>query len=193
MAHTPQPPTAPAQCDAPLTGVTLRPFGEQDMELLYRIYADSRAEEMAMIADWSDEQKEAFLRFQFRAQHTHYQEHYPGARYDLILRDRRPIGRLYVCDLEGEIRLMDITLLAAERNRGVGTALVKTLLERAAAMGKPVSLHVEEYSPAKRLYERLGFRDVADVSFYRLMHWHPPQPRPEDARDRVTPQPKTAS
>jgi GNAT superfamily N-acetyltransferase len=125
-------------------GVTLRPSGEQDLEFLFRVYADSRAEEMALIADWSEEQKEAFLRFQFRAQHTHYREHYPDARYDLILRDRSPIGRLYVCDLEEEIRLMDIALLASERNRGVGTGLVKALLDRAAGAGKRVSLHVEE-------------------------------------------------
>jgi GNAT superfamily N-acetyltransferase len=146
------------------------------MEFLYRVYADSRAQEMALIADWTDEQKESFLRFQFQAQHRHYQEHYPGARYDLILRDGRPIGRLYVCDLEEEIRLMDIALLASERNRGIGSALMKELLDRAAGLGNRVSLHVEEYNPAKRLYERLGFRDVADVSFYKLMHWDPPEP-----------------
>jgi ribosomal protein S18 acetylase RimI-like enzyme len=154
-------------------GVTLRPSGEQDMDFLFRVYADSRAGEMALIADWSDEQKDEFLRFQFRAQDNHYREHYPDARYDLILRDGRPIGRLYVCDLEEEIRLMDIALLATERNRGVGTALMQALLERATQQGKFVSLHVEEHNPAKRLYERLGFRDVADVSFYKLMHWHP--------------------
>lgn len=144
------------------------------MDFLFRVYADSRAEEMALIADWSEEQKDEFLRFQFRAQHSHYQSNYPDARYDLILEGGRPIGRLYVCDLEEEIRLMDIALLAAERGRGVGTELVKALLDRAAVLGKIVSLHVEEQNPAKHLYERLGFEDIDDVSFYKLMHWHPP-------------------
>lgn len=158
--------------------ISLRPSDQEDAEFLYRVYADSRAEEMALIADWSQVQKEEFLRFQFQAQHSHYRSNYPDARYDLILEAGRPIGRFYVCDLEGEIRLMDIALLAGERNRGVGAALVKALLDRAAGLGKMVSLHVEEQNRARRLYERLGFEDVEDVAFYKLMHWHPPERGP---------------
>ena len=68
---------------------------------------------------------------------------------------------------------MDIALLPEHRNRGLGGALVRELLDEAAAAGCLVSLHVEENNPARRLYQRLGFRDVADVSFYKLMHWEP--------------------
>jgi len=155
-------------------GVALRPCTDIDLPFLRRVYADARAAELALVADWSEAQHEEFLRFQFDAQHRHYHAHYPEADYDLILEHGRPIGRLYVCDLPGEIRLMDIALLAGERDRGIGGALVRDLLDRAAALGKPVTLHVEDENPAKRLYQRLGFREAGRVSFYRHMRWRPP-------------------
>lgn len=170
MAATDPPPPRPT----PVPGITLRRCGDADLPFLRRVYADARAAELALVADWSQAQREAFLRFQFDAQHHHYHGQYPRADYDLILERDRPVGRLYICDLDHEIRLMDIALLATARNRGIGTALLRTLLERAAALGKPVSLHVENENPAKRLYQRLGFSDTSQVSFYQLMHWHPP-------------------
>lgn len=157
-----------------LPGVTLRPCGEADLPFLYRVYAASRAAEMALLPDWSVAQQEAFLHFQFEAQHRHYREHYPDARYDLILAGDEAIGRLYVARMRHEIRLMDIALLPAYRGRGVGSTLIEDLLREAAGSRRFVSLHVEAANPARRLYQRLGFVDYADVGFYKLMHWLPP-------------------
>ena len=38
----------------------------------------------------------------------------------------------------------------------------------------PVTIHVEVYNPAMRLYERLGFRPIEDRGPYRLMEWKTP-------------------
>jgi hypothetical protein len=89
----------------------LRAFAPHDLEFLYRVYAASRDAEMALLADWSEARKEEFLRFQFEAQHRHYQEHYPDARYDVIVLEGDDVGRLYVARMRNEIRLMDIALL----------------------------------------------------------------------------------
>lgn len=149
--------------------VILRPIREEDMEFLLRLYATTRAEEMAMVTDWTDEQKEQFVRMQFQAQHAWYQEHYGGARLDLVLADGSPAGRFYVHRRETEIRLMDISLLPEYRNRGIGTALLKELFAESGATGKPVTIHVEKYNPAMRLYERLGFVPIADRGVYLLL------------------------
>ena len=69
---------------------------------------------------------------------------------------------------------MDIALVPAERNSGIGGKICRELMDEATQAGKIVSLHVEEDNPAKRLYERLGFVEAGDVSFYKLMHWCPP-------------------
>ena len=74
---------------------------------------------------------------------------------------------------EKEIRLMDIALLHDHRSKGIGTALTQSILDEAAVSRRIVSLHVETENPAKRLYERLGFREVGEVTFYKRMHWAP--------------------
>ena len=171
-------------------GVTLRAFSPSDLEFLYQVYASSRLDEMAMILDWSEEQKEAFLRFQFKAQHTHYQQTYPQARYDIILMGSERIGRFYVERMQNEIRVMDIALLPEYRNQGIGRLLMQeVLIEAERTPPKLVSLHVEPENPAKRLYERLGFMVAGEVSFYQLMHWVPPGLTPSYASETAVQDP----
>ena len=102
---------------------------------------------MALLEDWTAQQKSVFLNSQFTAQHRYYHQHYPNARYDIIVRDGTPIGRLYVADIPDELILMDITLLDAARNAGLGTQLVSNLLDEAERKQKIVSLHVEDEKP----------------------------------------------
>ncbi len=152
--------------------VTLQPIQPGDEEFLYRVYASTREAELALV-DWDAAQKEAFLRMQFTAQHQYYQEHYAGAAFQLILVDGQPAGRLYVARWPDEIRIVDIALLPEYRSAGIGTALLKELLAEGARAGKPVSIHVERFNPALRLYERLGFTPVADKGVYLLLECSP--------------------
>lgn len=149
------------------------------MELLYRVYRSTREEELAMVVDWTDEMKEAFVRQQFGAQHVWYQEHYQGATFDVILVDGVPGGRLYVHSRAAEIRLVDITLLPEHRQGGLGTSIVRSLMERGEAAGKPVTIHVEVYNPALKLYERLGFKPIEERGPYLLMEWRPSSAPPQ--------------
>ncbi|MEZ5594484.1 MAG: GNAT family N-acetyltransferase [Gammaproteobacteria bacterium] len=108
---------------------------------------------------------------QFRAQHAHYQTHYPSARFDLILQNRQAIGRLYLDQWDDEYRLIDIALLPEHRNKGLGTQLLHDILAQAASQGKAVRIHVEHFNPALRLYQRLGFRQLEDKGVYLFMEW----------------------
>jgi len=152
-----------------------RPIRDDDLPFLRRLYASTRTEELAVL-DWSDEEKASFLAMQFEAQHRHYQEYFPAARFELLLLDGTPIGRLYVDRREEEIRLVDISFLPEHRGKGMGTPLVRELLEEAEAGGRSVRIHVERFNPAQRLYERLGFRRVEEVGVYFLMEWRPGGP-----------------
>jgi hypothetical protein len=62
---------------APL-GLSLRPFAAADMQFLYRVYAETRTEELA-ITGWNEAQQQAFLAMQFEAQHRYYQQNYADA------------------------------------------------------------------------------------------------------------------
>jgi GNAT superfamily N-acetyltransferase len=56
---------------------------------------------------------------------------------------------------------LSIGVVAEARGRGVGSALLDALLILARKQGhRAVSLSVDRRNPARRLYERMGFRDA---------------------------------
>jgi ribosomal protein S18 acetylase RimI-like enzyme len=148
----------------------LRPAGPDEAELLYRIYASTREDELAVVP-WDAAAKEAFLRMQFAAQDTHYRAAFPDASYDLIVSGADVLGRLYVDRGETAWQVIDLSLLPRHRGKGIGTRLLTDVLASAGAAGKPVRMHVERFNPARRLYGRLGFREIADKGVYLLLEW----------------------
>jgi ribosomal protein S18 acetylase RimI-like enzyme len=150
----------------------LRPVGDSDDRFLRRVYASVREDELAQVP-WEEADKAVFLRQQFDAQDAYYREHYEGATYDVIEVDGEPAGRLYVARWEDEIRIMDIGLLPEHRGAGIGTRLLRDLLDEGRRAGKRVSIHVEKHNRALRLYERLGFATVADRGVYLLLEATP--------------------
>jgi ribosomal protein S18 acetylase RimI-like enzyme len=150
--------------------MTLTTATADDREFLFEVYAASRDAEMAAVP-WTEDQKRTFLRMQFEAQDHHYRVHYPKAQFQVIHHEGQPIGRLYVHETADEIRVMDIALLPAWRGAGIGSVLLNDILARAAASNRVVTLHVEHNNPARRLYDRLGFRPASDEGVYLRMEW----------------------
>ena len=147
-------------------------MSDADLPFLKRVYAGTRSEELAQ-TPWSNEEKEAFLKMQFEAQHDFYQQQFPTASYQIVECNGAPIGRLYLDRRPGELRVIDIALLPEERGAGIGGRLMQDVLDEAALVAKPVRIHVERNNPAMRLYGRLGFREVEDQGVYWLMEWSP--------------------
>jgi GNAT superfamily N-acetyltransferase len=150
--------------------ITFRPTGPDDESFLLEVYRSTRADELAVVP-WNETQKEAFLKMQFVAQRNHYRSHYPAATYEIILSDDAEVGRLYVVRLDEIIVIIDITLLPGERNRGIGTSIIKDLMAEAAQTGKHLQIYVESFNPSLRLFERLGFSRIEEDGFYLLMDW----------------------
>ena len=152
--------------------VTLRPSVESDSHFLHEVYTASRAEEMAL-SGWNAEQQRSFLEMQFKAQDDDYRRRFPEAAYDVVLDGDRRIGRCYVARSSQEIRILDLVLLPAERNRGIGTHLLQKLIAEAGTTRKPIRVYVEKRGQALGLFERLGFRDIEDTGMHFLMEWQP--------------------
>ena len=156
------------------SNITLRPVGPDDHVFLVEVYGSTRAEELALVP-WTIEQQQAFVRSQFGAQQDHYAKKYPAASHDIIVSDNRPVGRLYVARLDQEIRIIDITVLPAERNAGIGSYLIQQLLGEANRAGKVTRIYVEEFNPSRRLFERLGFSPSEQQGIHLLMQCNPIQ------------------
>ena len=153
-----------------MTSIHLRPITAQDEAFLVRLYASTREMELTQ-TNWSDEQKAMFCRMQFNAQTTDYQRNYPDASFDVIERDGVAAGRLLVLREDEKIHVIDIALLPEHRGAGIGTKFLRELQEEATAAGKKLSIHVEQFNPARRLYERLGFQQIEEKGIYLLMQW----------------------
>jgi GNAT superfamily N-acetyltransferase len=153
-------------------GVVLRPERNEDEAFLRELYASTRIDELAS-AGWSPAQTGEFLRMQFDLQRTHYRRHYPDASFLIVVIDSRPIGRLYVHYTRQDVRVLDIALVPDARGKGIGRGLLQTVLEQAARLGAPVTLHVALGNPARRLYERLGFRAVTEDALNLFMEHSP--------------------
>jgi ribosomal protein S18 acetylase RimI-like enzyme len=153
--------------------VVLRPVAAADEPFLAALYASTRAEEMAL-AGWDTATQQAFLWQQFQAQQSHYQSYFPAGEHRIVLRDGRPIGRVYHERNEDRLHLLDIALLPEERGRGVGGALMDDFLAEARAAGLAVTLHVYRFDAQVRAwYQRLGFAIVGENGLYDLMEWRP--------------------
>ncbi|MBI4910064.1 MAG: GNAT family N-acetyltransferase [Acidobacteria bacterium] len=153
-----------------LDKISLRPTTEGDEGFLRVVYAESRREELDQV-EWPDGQREAFLRSQFDAQAAHYIKHYPGAEFQIIEVAGQAAGRLYVRRTAPEIRIMDIALVPEYRGKGIGTALLGQLIDEGRAARQMVTIHVEKWNPALRLYERLGFRVIEERGAYWFLQW----------------------
>ena len=95
-----------------------------------------------------------------------------------------PTGAIWLCQWMGVERgygyvsplipELSLALLPEYRNKGMGTRMVERVIAEARGGFPGLSLSVVASSPARRLYERLGFRQVGQVmeSLVMLLEWN---------------------
>lgn len=69
-------------------------------------------------------------------------------------------GWVQVEETRGAVQLRHLYLAAEMRNRGLGSAFLVWMKERADRKRKDLVLEVLTNNPAQRLYERLGFKPL---------------------------------
>ncbi|HUX86478.1 MAG TPA: GNAT family N-acetyltransferase [Chloroflexota bacterium] len=162
----------------------LRPVQPEDTPFLFRVYASTRADELAAVG-WDTSQQDAFLRMQFKLQTEGYRQQFPDARYEIVLHDGYLAGRIIVARNNNEIRLIDLALLPEHRGLGIGSALIASLQAEAVQFDKPLRLHVEVFNRARRLYERLGFIPIEMGAVYLELEWRPGSPLAANDRSQI--------
>lgn len=159
--------------------VTLRPERDEDRPLLEELFADSRSAELAHLPGPA---RAEFVRLQVTVRESGWRSERPAAEHLVVELGGRPVGRLLVDRSPEVVHVVDVALLPDCRGRGIGTELLRPVLADADATGRRCELTVDHGNPAGRLYERLGFVEVArDPVRARLR------------RPAVTRQPKAAS
>ncbi len=80
----------------------------------------------------------------------------------IVTFDDRDIGMIKLLKTPTYWKLIQIQLLSEFQNRGIGCDLIENVQSDACNLGIPVFLSVLKGNPAKRLYERLGFRTYCE-------------------------------
>jgi len=149
--------------------VLLRPERPGDEAFLFAVYASTRAEELSL-TNWNEDLRRAFLNQQFNAMRHGYQSQFPTGEFLVIEAAGIPIGRMVIDRTAAEIRVVDLALLPAHRNQGIGTRLLRQICAEA---DRPVHLSVLKFNRAAHWYERLGFTKISEQGLYNELEWQP--------------------
>jgi ribosomal protein S18 acetylase RimI-like enzyme len=144
------------------------PISDSDMPFLFEVYASTRQETLEKLG-WTLAAANELLTMQFELQHRYYTACYPNASFCKVLVKGRDAGRLIVDDGEKEMRIVDLSLLEAFRNRGVGTMMMRSIMEESKGRARPITLYVERGSPAMRFYRRLGFERISETDTHLFL------------------------
>jgi len=106
-------------------------------------------------------------------QERRYREQFDPRNRHIVVCDGVAAGYIHVERDADVVTLAGIYIIASMRNRGLGAALIQHVVEEAREGGKPVALRVLKPNPARRLYERMGFRVVDETTERYFMRRQP--------------------
>ena len=149
-----------------MTDLRRRPARDEDFEFLFELTREALGPYVEEIWGWRDDEQRAIQR-----------RFYERGGVEILDEDGVAIGCVAVrreCD---HVFLDRIAFLPRAQNRGLGTELVREVMEEAAALGLPVRLSVLSNNPARSLYARLGFHVTEVVEPRVRMEWAGPLDR----------------
>ena len=142
---------------------TLRPATAADAEFLYALNKITLEEYVAQTwGSWDEEFQRAY-----------FDEHFAPNQSQIICVGEELIGVITRRWEPTCVYLADFRIAPAWQRKGIGTALVLSLLNEARRQNLPVELQVLRVNPARRLYERLGFRTMTETETHYCMRLEP--------------------
>lgn len=110
------------------------------------------------------------------AQEEFFRRNFSSETVQVILVNGERAGLLNTEREQSEVFLANLQIHPGFQNRGLGSAVLRTVLDSATALRLPVRLQVLRVNQgAVRLYSRFGFKIYDETPTHRLMRWHPPK------------------
>jgi GNAT superfamily N-acetyltransferase len=126
-----------------MLNVTLRPASEFDWDFLCAVQESCMREYAERTwGNWIPEPRDNFR---------------PEV-HQIIQCDGIEIGCVALIEEPDALMLEKLYILPSYQRRGIGTSLLRRLVERAHVSEKPIHLRVLRVNPARQLYERNGFK-----------------------------------
>jgi ribosomal protein S18 acetylase RimI-like enzyme len=142
--------------------LTFARAGSGDRDWLYDLHKQTLKPYAELVYGWDKTQQREMFVARFSK----------GTDYLILLGDTRAGMVSYAEDAE-DIRILRIEILPELQRQGIGTAVVGRIIDMAREAAKSVSLRVLRVNPARRLYERLGFRVTSETEthYYLKLSW----------------------
>jgi GNAT superfamily N-acetyltransferase len=126
--------------------VSLRAAVDADLEACRRTYFAEM--------DWVNER----LGLKRDDQESMFRKLWDPTQVCIIQADGVDVGWLQTVVSKSEHMLGQIFVDAPFQRKGIGTEVLRRIIDEAARLALPVRLAVVKFNPSRRLYERLGFR-----------------------------------
>ncbi len=140
---------------------TLRPARTSDRDFLYALHEATMREYVDEVWGWDERMQVSYFDDRFR----------PGL-WQVIQAGGQDVGVLVVEERVEEIYVARIEIVPEQQGRGIGAAVICSLMDDAATSERELTLDVFHVNDrARALYERLGFRIVARTETHASMRW----------------------
>jgi GNAT superfamily N-acetyltransferase len=145
--------------------IRLIPADETHREFSYEVKKAAEGDYITSMFGWDEDVQRDF---HVRA----WQEQKP----DIITYGGKPIGTIATTESEDCIEIGQFFILPDYQKKGIGTYLLKSLLDKADRSGKNVTLKFLKNNPVKSLYVRNGFRLARTSDILHHMERKPGRP-----------------
>jgi ribosomal protein S18 acetylase RimI-like enzyme len=138
--------------------IRLRDAKPGDYDFLYNLHREALLPSIDLTWGWEEEW-----------QIKHFREHFDPAIRKIIQVQGEDIGCISVQDQGDSLFIAYIAILPTYQRRGIGTYLIRNIIQEAEKRKIPIRIQTLKVNPARELYERLGFRITGSTETHYLM------------------------
>jgi N-acetylglutamate synthase-like GNAT family acetyltransferase len=137
--------------------IKLIPADEAHREFSYQVKKAAEGEYITLMFGWDE-----------GVQRSYHNNAWQQQKPDVITYDGKLIGSIATMETEDCIEIGQFFILPEYQRKGIGTYLLKNILDKADQSGKNVTLKFLTINPVKSLYVRTGFRlvDTSEVAYH---------------------------
>lgn len=136
----------------------LRPAVEADRDFARDLHHSCYRPWVEPVWGWDDSRQDQL-----------FAERWDSAETSIVEVDGQPVGSLRTSEHGDHLFIDDIEIHPTWQRRGLGSALLRSVLTDADSRRLPVRLQVIKGNPARNLYERLGFTVTGETDTHLLM------------------------